>query len=99
MSRKIKKTARNNRLVDVWSVVHVVSGAGLMWLLGTYAGWTPFAVWLLMLIYEPIEIFVLSPLLEKCGILFGYEGWRNSLSDICFNTLGIGVALLLGGLL
>ncbi len=86
MSRKHK---RNDSLVDIWSLVHVVSSAGLAWLIG------PVATFILVTLWEPFEIFVLSPLLAKRGIVFGYETWRNSLSDIIFNTLGISAAAVL----
>ncbi len=79
-----KAKQRNSRLVDRWSLVHVVSGTGLYLLLGE--AWL---VFVLTTLWEPFEIFVLSPLLARRGITFGYESLRNSLSDICFNTLGI----------
>lgn len=67
----------------------MVSSAGLAWLIG------PVAAFIVVTLWEPLEIFVLSPLLAKRGIVFGYETWRNSLSDIVFNTLGISSAILL----
>jgi hypothetical protein len=85
----MKKHKRNDKLVDIWSLVHVVSSAGLAWLIG------PVAAFIVVTLWEPLEIFVLSPLLAKRGIVFGYETWRNSLSDIVFNTLGISSAILL----
>ena len=85
----MKKHKRNDKLVDIWSLVHVVSSAGLAWLIG------PVAAFIVVTLWEPLEIFVLSPLLAKRGIVFGYETWRNSLSDILFNSLGISLAVLL----
>ena len=85
----MKKHKRNDKLVDIWSLVHVVSSAGLAWLIG------PVAAFIVVTLWEPLEIFVLSPLLAKRGIVFGYETWRNSLSDIVFNSLGIGAAMTL----
>ncbi len=67
----------------------MVSSAGLAWLIG------PVAAFVVVTLWEPLEIFVLSPLLAKRGIVFGYETWRNSLSDILFNSLGISLAVLL----
>ncbi len=85
----MRKHKRNDKLVDIWSLVHAASSAGLAWLIG------PVAAFIVVTLWEPLEIFVLSPLLAKRGIVFGYETWRNSLSDIVFNTLGISSAILL----
>ena len=85
----MRKHKRNDKLVDIWSLVHVASSAGLAWLIG------PVAAFIVVTLWEPLEIFVLSPLLAKRGIVFGYETWRNSLSDILFNSLGISLAVLL----
>lgn len=54
-------------------------------------GWTlpPLVAFILAALYEPFEVFVLSPLLMKRGIVFGYEALPNSLSDIFFDALGI----------
>lgn len=54
-------------------------------------GWlmTPVVALALMVLWEPLEIFVLSPLLAKINIEFGYETLRNSLSDIVFDTIGV----------
>ncbi|MDZ7786401.1 MAG: hypothetical protein U5L95_04750 [Candidatus Saccharibacteria bacterium] len=74
---------RNDALVDVWSVVHFAVAAGLAVFIGP-----PLAL-LVTLLWEPVEILVLSPLLGKFGIDFGHESLQNSLSDIVFNVLGI----------
>jgi hypothetical protein len=84
----MRKHKRNDKLVDIWSLVHVASSAGLAWLIG------PVAAFIVVTLWEPLEIFVLSPLLAKRGIVFGYETWRNSLSDIFFNTIGIASAVV-----
>lgn len=76
---------RNNALFDIWSLVHLVTGIAFGWLLD------PFVGLLLMVLWEPLEILVLSPLLARWNILFGHESLRNSLSDIAFD--GAGVAL------
>lgn len=76
---------RNDALVDVWSAVHLVTGILAGWLMD------PFVALLILVLWEPLEILVLSPFLGRRGILFGHESLRNSLSDIFFD--GIGVAL------
>jgi hypothetical protein len=74
---------RNDSLFDKWSVVHLFSGvvAGLVL--------PPFLALLLLVLWEPFEILVLSPLLAKRGITFGFETLQNSLSDIIFDALGV----------
>jgi hypothetical protein len=89
----MKKQKRNDRLVDMWSLVHVVSSGALAWAIG------PLAAFIIVTLWEPFEIFVLSPLLAKRGIIFGYESWRNSLSDIVFNTIGIATVVAIKSLL
>ena len=74
---------RNARLYDKWSNVHVFNGVWIGWLLPL-----PVAI-VLMVLYEPFEVFILSPLLMKRGIVFGYEALPNSLSDIFFDCIGI----------
>jgi len=58
---------------------------------GVVLGWVmnPLVALLIMILWEPLEIFVLSPLLGRRGIVFGYESLRNSLSDIVFNVIGV----------
>ena len=80
MTTKLK---RNDKLYDKWSLVHVVTGIALGWVMN------PLAALVIMVLWEPLEIFVLSPLLGRRGIVFGYESWRNSLSDIVFNIIGV----------
>ena len=66
---------------------------------GIVMGWlmAPFVAIALMILWEPIEIFILSPILAKYGIVFGYESLRNSLSDIVFDTAGVAIgAYVLG---
>lgn len=79
----LTKARRNSALFDRWSVVHVVTGVAM--------GWTmrPFIALSLMVLWEPLEILVLSPLLARRGIRFGYESLRNSLSDIFFDVVGV----------
>ncbi len=77
------KPIRNDKLYDRWSLVHLGTGIILGWVMD------PFVALALMVLWEPLEIFVLSPLLAKRGIIFGYESLRNSLSDIVFNVIGV----------
>jgi len=74
--------SRNNVLLDKWSLVHITSGVLLGWLL------PPILALVLLVLWEPLEILVLSPLLHKVGINFGYETLKNSLSDIVYDVIG-----------
>ena len=89
-----KKTRiRNNRLYDPWSLVHLTTGILLGWAFSN-----PFIALLIMAAYEPVEVLILSPILWRYGITFGYESWRNSLSDVVFDGIGIAVgSVLLAG--
>jgi hypothetical protein len=83
-----KRTAvprRNDLLFDVWSLVHLVTGVLMAWVM------PPFIALLIMVVWEPLEVLVLSPLLAKRGIVFGYESLRNSLSDIFFDCVGVSI--------
>lgn len=81
---------RNNAFFDAWSIVHMLTGIAFGWVLD------PFVGLLIMVVWEPLEILVLSPFLARFNILFGHESLKNSLSDILFD--GIGVALGYWGL-
>lgn len=83
MPNKTKKHKRNGNLFDIWSIIHFVTGVLLGWIM------TPFVALVLMVLWEPLEIFVLSPILGRYGIIFGFESIQNSLSDIVFDTAGI----------
>jgi hypothetical protein len=84
---------RNDALFDNWSIVHFTTGVAFGWIM------SPFIALLIMVLWEPLEILVLSPILAKFGIVFGYETLRNSLSDIFFDTMGIILgAYILGSL-
>ncbi len=84
---------RNGKLFDVWSIIHFSSGIVAGWIM------PPFIALSLLVLWEPLEIFVLSPLLAKVNIVFGYESINNSLSDIVFDTLGVALGTwLLKGL-
>lgn len=82
MARRILPK-RNGYIFDLWSIIHFCAGVLLGWLLD------PFAALVIMVLWEPFEIFVLSPFLMRFNVVFGYETLRNSLSDILFDTLGV----------
>jgi hypothetical protein len=81
----LQRHRRNDALVDGWSFVHLVMGVLGGWLMD------PFVALLILVLWEPLEVLILSPLLARIGILFGHESLRNSLSDVAFD--GIGVAI------
>ena len=86
LQEKLLHGARNNRWFDIWSLAHVASGVVLGWLIN------PFWAFAILVAWEPLEIVVLSPLVRRVlNREFGYESWRNSMSDILFD--GVGVAL------
>lgn len=89
--RKLRETLpeRNGRLVDPWSPIHLLTGVLFGWLVNPFVGLA------LMVLWEPLENFVISPILGRYGITFGYETLRNSLSDIVFDTLGVGLGYYL----
>jgi hypothetical protein len=74
---------RNDSLFDGWSIVHLLTGVAMGWVM------PPFVALALMVLWEPFEILLLSPLLARVGIVFGHETLRNSLSDIFFDTVGV----------
>ena len=74
---------RNDAFFDVWSIVHVITGVALGWLMD------PFVGLLIMVLWEPLEILVLSPFLARFKILFGHESLKNSLSDVLFDAIGV----------
>lgn len=82
MARKAKGK-RNGNLFDRWSIVHLVTGIIMGWVM------QPFVALSIMVLWEPLEILVLSPVLDRFGIVFGYESIRNSLSDIFFDVIGV----------
>lgn len=84
MQKNKNLIGRNNALLDKWSFVHLLTGILLGWLIN------PLIALVLMTIWEPFEIFVLSPIMARLGINFGYESLKNSLSDIFVNIIGIG---------
>lgn len=81
-------TPRNNAFFDKWSIVHLFSAAALTLIFG--ASWA----FVITVLWEPLELFILSPILAKLGILFGHETIRNSLSDIVFDAIGVGIWII-----
>lgn len=83
---------QNWSLVDIWSFTHIAWGCVFGFLL------PPVYAFMLLALYEPLEVYVLSPIAYKqFGIVFGNEGLANSLADLVFNAIGIALALYLFG--
>ncbi len=76
---------RNDAFFDLWSVIHLFTGVALGWLMA------PFAALVVMVLWEPLEILVLSPIVARFGVSFGFESLKNSLSDIFFDAIGVGL--------
>lgn len=84
-----RQRPRNARLVDWWSLTHVAWGIILSILAG------PFLALLLLTLWEPFEVLVLSPLAARRGVEFGHESFRNSFMDLAFNAMGVLLAVTL----
>lgn len=80
---------RNARLFDIWSIVHIVTGVALGWIM------PPIAALIIMILWEPLELFVISPIALRFGSNFGYEALPNTLSDIVFDALGVAIGAFL----
>lgn len=81
---------RNSAILDLWSLVHFLSGVGLGWVMDSF--WAL----VILIMWEPFEIFLLGPLVYKVfGKEFGYESFRNSASDIVMDILGLLAGLYL----
>lgn len=74
---------RNDKLFDLWSLTHIAWAALLAWVMN------PLIALSIMVLWEPLEILVISPILAKFDIDFGHESLRNSLSDIVFDIFGV----------
>ena len=74
---------RNGRHYDTWSLMHLFMGA----VFGLAA--TPLAAMFFLVLWEPVEILLISPFLARHKISFGYESINISLSDIAFDALGV----------
>lgn len=79
----LAKHRRNDAFFDAWSIVHVLTGIAFGWVMD------PFVGLLIMVLWEPLEILVLSPFLARFGILFGHESLKNSMSDVLFDAIGV----------
>ena len=79
----LAKHRRNTAFFDIWSLVHVVTGIAMGWLMD------PFVALLIMVLWEPLEILVLSPLMARFGMLFGHESLKNSMSDVLFDAIEV----------
>ena len=77
---------RNARLYDAWSTVHILTGI----LFGLIFPILP--AFVVMVLWEPLEVLLLSPFLMRRGIIFGYEALPNSLTDILFDAVGIALS-------
>lgn len=80
---------RNAQWFDAWSIVHFGSAAALTFLLG------PLWAAAIVILWEPLELFVLSPLATRFGMSFGREAWPNVVGDLISDGLGVGAALLI----
>lgn len=78
-------TERNSKLYDIWSINHVVTGM----IFGVFMA--PIPAMLIMSAWEPLEVFVISPIMARFGILFGYEALVNAISDIIFDAIGYAI--------
>ncbi len=84
MSKNINASPkRNNKLFDKWSLVHLATSIILALILH------PILALLVAWLWEPLELFILSPILKKFGIVFGHETLRNVISDLIFDLLGV----------
>ncbi len=85
-SKKTKQSIkRNDQFFDSWSIVHLLTGVAFGWLID------PFAALAIMVLWEPLEIFILSPILARFNVVFGYESLKNSLSDVFFDVVGVAI--------
>jgi len=69
--------------------VHLVTGMIMGWVM------RPFIALSIMVLWEPLELLVLSPLLARADIVFGDESLQNSLSDIVFDVVGVALGIWL----
>jgi hypothetical protein len=83
--KKVKERLkrRNESLFDFWSLTHITWGVFFGWIMN------PFAALVIMVLWEPLEVLIISPIVAKFGYEFGYESIRNSLSDIFFDVIGV----------
>lgn len=85
--RQDPRGERNDAYADLWSITHVLWGLLLGLLLH------PFLALVILVLWEPFEVLIISPLAARFGVEFGHEGVRNSLMDILFDALGVALAV------
>lgn len=90
MEEESRRFARNARLVDFWSLTHLVWGVLLTLVVGPWLGL------LILVLWEPVEIFLISPLVGRVGMKFGRETLVNSLSDVAFDAIGVALGWYVG---
>lgn len=83
------KYGRNKNVFDVWSVVHLATGMVMGYFI------EPLTAIIIMLAWEPFEVLILSPLLARYSVNFGYESLQNSLSDMAVDIVGVGIGYYL----
>lgn len=80
---------RNPTYVDWWSLTHIAWGAILVVFFG------PFWALAALVLWEPLEVLVLSRIAARIGCEFGHETLRNSLMDLIFDVVGVLVGVYL----
>lgn len=83
------RTRIDSDLADAWSFVHIAFSALLA------VVFPPFWALVIVVLYEPLELLVLSPLLDRRGISFANETLENSLMDIVFDAIGVVIGAFL----
>lgn len=74
---------RNQRLVDGWSGLHLLGGVVVALVL------PPFWALVVAVLFEPVEVLVIGPVVARYDIDFGHEGVRNLAMDLVFDVAGI----------
>ncbi len=81
---------RNNRWVDFWSLTHLAWGLLLGWVM------PPFWALVILIVWEPLEVLLLSPLVYRVTRKeFGHESAINVFSDIMFDAAGVAAGAFL----
>lgn len=75
--------------MDWWSLTHVAWGLVLSAVVG------PFLAVVVLSLWEPFEVLLLSPWAARRGLNFGHEALQNSLLDLVFNIIGVLMAVFL----
>ena len=85
----LKYCLRNLDSKDRFGLIHFATGIVFGWLM------PPVVAITLMVLWEPLEILVLSPILARYNIDFGFETLKNSLSDIVVDIAGVAIGYYL----